>query len=178
MIPDDIPKYVITDRLLLRPWESTDMYSLYENARDEEVARSAGWLRHISPETSLGVIENTLNKPGTYAIVPKSVGRAVGSISLMFKREANMSLEDNEAELGYWIGKSYWGNGYVPEAAKELIRIALDDLKLKRVWCCCTTDNVKSMRVQEKCGFRYVRTGIKNDPIYGEREMRYTYIER
>ena len=179
-MPDiqSINRFFITDRLLLRPWELTDAYDLYVNAKDEDVARSAGWLHHSSPEYSQKIIEERLMKPGTYAIVPKTVGKAIGSISLMFGNDANITLQDNEAELGYWVGKEYWGNGYVPEATMALIRHGLDDLKIDRIWCLCRTDNSKSIRVQEKCGFRYVRTGIVNDPVYGELEMRFTCIER
>ena len=178
MNADSVSRFLITDRLLLRPWEITDMYDLYENARDEDVARSAGWLHHTSPEYSAGIIENRLMKPATYAIIPKDIRRAVGSISLMFGKDANISLEDNEAELGYWIGKKYWGNGYVPEASKELIRHGMEDLGLDRIWCLCRTDNHNSIRVQEKCGFRFIREGKINDPIYGELMMRFTCIER
>ena len=178
-MPDihSLNRFFITDRLLLRPWEPTDCYDLYENAKDEDVARSAGWLHHTSPEYSQKIIEDVLMRPGTYAIVPKSVGRPIGSISLMFGKNANICLEDNEAELGYWIGKRYWGNGFVPEASAELIRYGMEDLRLTRIWCMCTTDNRNSARVQDKCGFRFVRNGIINDPVYGEREMRFTCID-
>ena len=178
MNTEAISSFLVTDRLLLRPWEPTDAYDLYENAKDEDVARSAGWLHHTSPEYSLGIIENRLMKPATYAIVPKDVRRAIGSISLMFKNDANFPLEDNEAELGYWVGKKYWGNGYVPEAAKELIRHGLEDIGIERIWCICRVGNVNSIRVQDKCGFRFLREGKVNDPVYGELDMRFTCIER
>ena len=172
-----IDRFLITDRLLLRPWEPTDAYDLYENAKDEEVARPAGWLHHTSPEYSLKIIEERLSKPGTYAIVPKDVRKAVGSISLMFDKDTNIALTEGEAELGYWIGRRYWGNGYVTEAAKTLIEHGLRDLRLDRIWCICRTDNIASMRVQDKCGFRFVRNGLINDPVYGELEMRFTCID-
>lgn len=173
----DPDRYIITDRLLLRPWEPTDMYDLYENAKDEEVARAAGWLKHSSPEYSRKIIKERLSHPGTYAIVPKSIGRPIGSISLMFGEDANISLDEGESELGYWIGMKYWGNGYVPEAAKALIDHGVNDLKLVRIWCLCRIDNTNSVRVQDKCGFRFVRNGLINDPIYGELEMRFTCID-
>ena len=174
----DPDRYIVTERLLLRPWEPTDCYEMYENAKDEDVARAAGWLHHTSPEFSQKIIEERLMKPGTYAIVPKSVGRPIGSISLMFGSDANISLDDNEAELGYWIGKRYWGNGYVPEASKALIDHGMNDLGLARIWCVCRLDNANSIRVQDKCGFRFVRNGLINDPVYGELEMRFTCIDQ
>ena len=178
MNTEAISRFLVTDRLLLRPWEPTDAYDLYENAKDEDVARAAGWLHHTSPEYSLGIIENRLMKPATYAIVPKDIRRPIGSISLMFRKDANFPLEDNEAELGYWVGKRYWGNGYVPEAADELIRHGLKDIGIERIWCICRLDNPNSIRVQDKCGFRFIREGRVNDPVYGELNMRFTYIER
>jgi RimJ/RimL family protein N-acetyltransferase len=171
-------RYIVTDRLLLRPWEQTDADDLYENANDEDVARAAGWLKHSSPEYSRKVIKERLSRPGTYAIVHKSVGRPIGSISLMFGEDANISLDDGESELGYWIGKKYWGNGYVPEAAKALIDHGMNDLKLTRIWCLSKITNEKSIRVQDKCGFKFVREGIVNDPIYGELTMRFTCIDQ
>lgn len=169
---------IVTDRLLLRPWEPTDADSLFRNANDSELAESAGWLPHSSPEYSLRIIKEVLMVPETYAIVPRDVRRAVGSISLKFGRDANISLVKGEAEIGYWIGRDYWNNGYVTEAARALISHGFDDLKLDRIWCLCRTENIGSKRVQDKCGFRFVRNGLIRDPIYGELEMRFTCIER
>ena len=170
-------RYIVTDRLLLRPWEPTDAESLYENAKDEAVARPSGWLKHSSPEYSRKIIRERLSNPGNYAIVPKSIGRPVGSISLMFGEDANISLDEGESEMGYWVGKAYWGNGYVPEAANALIDHGMKDLGLKRIWCLSRIDNDRSIRVQEKCGFRFVREGVVNDPVYGELTMRFTCID-
>ena len=61
----------------------------------------------------------------------------------------------DECELGYWIGKPFWGRGLVPEAAKEMLRRAFEDLKMNKVWCGYYDGNEKSKRVQEKLGFRY-----------------------
>ena len=179
-MPDifSINRYIITDRLLLRPWELIDAYDIYEHAKDKGVAESAGWLPHESPEYSMKIIEERLMKPGTYAIVPRSVRKPIGSISLMFGKDANISLGENEAELGYWVGKRYWGNGYVPEASKALIEHGMGDLGLTRIWCLCRLDNANSIRVQDKCGFRFVRNGLINDPVYGELEMRFTCIDQ
>ena len=57
-----------------------------------------------------------------YAIVLKETNQIIGCISLMFKDKANLSILEDEAELGYWIGRPYWNQGYVSEAAKTLIR--------------------------------------------------------
>ena len=77
------------------------------------------------------------------------------------------SEKDDEPELGYWIGKKYWGHGYAPEAAACLIDHAFADLNSKAVWCCYYEGNDKSKRVQEKLGFSYVKTDPEGDTLLG-----------
>ena len=66
-----------------------------------------------------------------------------------------MTERDDECELGYWIGKPFWGQGLIPEAAKELIRHAFQDLGMQKIWCGYYDGNENSRRVQEKLGFKY-----------------------
>ena len=61
-------------------------------------------------------------------------------------------------ELGYWLGKPFWGRGYMPEAAREIIRHGFEDLGMKTIWCGYYDGNQKSKRVQEKLGFVYHHT--------------------
>ena len=105
--------------------------------------------------------------PENYAIVLKETGLAIGAIG--FHRR-DLAENDDELELGYWIGKPYWGRGLVPEAARELLRHAFEDLHMVRVWCAYYDGNVKSARVQEKLGFTYQWTTEGIDvPLLGER---------
>lgn len=60
-------------------------------------------------------------------------------------------------ELGYWIGKPYWGRGLILEASRALICHAFEDLGVQRLWCVCDDSNDKSKRVMEKCGFVFDR---------------------
>ena len=62
-----------------------------------------------------------------------------------------------EPEIGYWIGRPYWGSGYIPEAVRALIGRCFDE-GAETVWCSHFAGNDKSRRVIEKCGFRYVVT--------------------
>ena len=87
----------------------------------------------------------------------------IGCIGLMTGEGANMSLKEDEAELGYWIGVPFWGRGLVTEAAAELISYGFEKLGLKRIWCGYFDGNERSRRVQEKCGFVYQKT-LKDVP--------------
>ena len=66
-----------------------------------------------------------------------------------------MTDRADECELGYWLGKPFWGQGIIPEAARELLRHAFEDLGMNAVWCGYYDFNHKSRRVQEKLGFTY-----------------------
>ena len=144
-----------TERLILRPWEDGDAADLYEYAKDPDVGPIAGWPVHTSVEDSLGIIRDVLGKPETYAICLKEDGRAIGSIGLHLNGSTDMTDRDDECELGYWIGKPFWGRGIVPEAVREILRHAFEDLGMRCVWAGYYDGNDKSRRVQEKCGFRY-----------------------
>ncbi|MCQ2416995.1 MAG: GNAT family N-acetyltransferase [Oscillospiraceae bacterium] len=147
-----------TKRLTLRPFQDSDAESIYEYAKDPRVGPIAGWPVHTSVENSLEIIRNVLAVPETYAVCLKDDNKAIGSIGLMIGEKSNLNIPDNEGEIGYWIGVPFWGQGLIPEAVNELIRHALDDLKLVNLWCGYFDGNEKSKRCQEKCGFKYHHT--------------------
>ena len=152
-----------TKRLILRPWNESDAESLYEYAKDDRVGPIAGWPVHTSVENSREIIKSVLSAPETYAVCLKDDNRAIGSVGLMIGKQSNLDLPDTEGTIGYWIGVPFWGQGLIPEATREIIRHAFEDLSLKTLWCGYFDGNEKSKRVQEKCGFTYHRT---NKDIY------------
>ena len=64
-------------------------------------------------------------------------------------------------EIGYWIGKPYWGQGLSTEAAKAIIKEARETLGIKALMAGAFADNPSSLRVLEKLGFK--RTGEEDD---------------
>lgn len=146
-----------TKRLILRPWQESDAEDLYRYASNPEVGPMAG-CAHTSVENSREIIKGVLSAPETYAVVLKNLGHTVGSIGLMIGGARNPGLPETEAEVGYWIGVPFWGQGLISEAVREIIRYAFEDLQFERLWCGYFDGNVKSKRVQEKCGFTYHHT--------------------
>ena len=100
-----------TARLILRSWTEEDAEDLYRYASDPAVGPIAGWPVHTSVENSRQIIRDVLSAPGTYAVVLKETGHAVGSIGLMVGKASHLGLPDTEAEVGYWIGQPFWGQG-------------------------------------------------------------------
>ena len=151
-----------TERLILRPWEEGDAEECYKYSKDPRVGPAAGWPVHTDVENTRQIIRDILMVPETYAIVLKETGLPVGSVGLHF--HSDLAQKDDECELGYWIGVPYWGRGLVPEASREMLRHAFEDLGMARVWCGYYEGNEKSRRVQEKLGFKYQRTN-ENVPV-------------
>ncbi|MGM9643659.1 MAG: GNAT family N-acetyltransferase [Eubacteriales bacterium] len=164
-----------TDRLILRKWTEADAESLFEYAKDPDVGPIAGWQSHRSVEESLDVIRNVLNGEECYAICEKGSNRAIGAIELMLKGHTNRLKRDDECELGYWLGKPFWGRGYMPEAAREIIRRGFEDIGMNTIWCGYYEGNQKSKRVQEKVGFAYHHT-CENVPVPLLGEVRTEHI--
>ena len=90
-----------TNRLILRPWEESDVKNLYRYASAPEVGSIARWPAHTSIENSLDIIRNVLSAPETYAVVDKDTRRAIGSIGLMVGKASNIGKPDTEGEVGY-----------------------------------------------------------------------------
>lgn len=147
-----------TERLILRKWKETDAESLFAYASDPDVGPIAGWSPHRSIEESLNVIRNVFDGAECYAICEKENGKAIGAIELKLNGHTDMTERDDACELGYWLGKPFWGRGYVPEAAREIIRHGFEDLGMNTIWCGYYEGNQKSKRVQEKLGFVYHHT--------------------
>ena len=144
-----------TERLILRRWEDGDAESLFEYAADPDVGPIAGWPPHQTIEESRDVIKNVFNGKEAYAICLKTDDRAIGAIELKLNGHTDLTDRDDECELGYWLGKPFWGQGIMPEAVKEILRHAFEKIGMTKVWAGYYEGNLKSKRVQEKSGFRY-----------------------
>lgn len=144
-----------TKRLILRPWCLDDAEELYKYASDPDVGPPAGWPVHTCIENSREIIKDVLSAPETYAVCLKADNKPVGSVGL---HRNDLAVSDDEYELGYWIGRPYWGMGLIPEASREILRHAFEALFMKRIWCGYYDGNEKSRRVQDKLGFKYHHT--------------------
>lgn len=152
-----------TERLILRPWRTTDAESLYLYASDDRIGPIAGWPPHRSVEESENIIRSVFAQEGVFAVTLKDDDRPIGCIGLIRGAKSNFPISEDEGEISYWIGVPFWGQGLIPEAIREIIRYGFDDLGLHTLWCGYFDGNDKSRRAQEKCGFRHHHT---NAPTY------------
>jgi RimJ/RimL family protein N-acetyltransferase len=92
-------------------------------------------------------------KAYNFGIEDGESGEIVGMIGLR-----NVNRHDRNAEIGYWVGKSFQRRGYAGEALRLILRFALGELRLVRVYAVVHQQNIGSIRLLEKIGF--VREGV------------------
>jgi len=142
-----------TIRLLLRPYRLSDADDLKRLAGDYDVARGTLLMPHPYEE---GMAEEFIRRQEkaisegeafNFGIFSHGTEEFVGGIGIrVFKHH-------NTAELGYWIGKPYWGKGYATEAVAAVVEFGLADLGLRKIFAEHFKSNPASGRVLEKTGF-------------------------
>jgi RimJ/RimL family protein N-acetyltransferase len=135
---------------------AADAESLALHANDHDVARN---LRDRFPhpyavEDAHAYIAHLASRsvPTSFGIVVDD--QAIGSISLMLGDD----IARRSAEVGYWIGRAYWGRGIMVDALEATTRYAFQQLGLARVCAVPFATTVRSARVLEKAG--YVLEGV------------------
>lgn len=144
-----------TSRLILRPWQTTDLDDLYAYASVPGVGEMAGWNHHKSKTESQMILNSFINHKKTLALVCKENGKVIGSLGL---EEMDPDPEESDKlgrEIGYVLSKDYWGRGLMPEAVNAVIDYCFRVLKYDYLTCGHFLVNDRSRRVVEKCGFRY-----------------------
>lgn len=149
-----------TERLLLRPFRQSDLQDLYEYASVEGVGEMAGWKHHETIEETQGILNMFIEEDKTFAIVFKETGKVIGSLGVDAYGMEDVLTEFADyqgREIGYVLGKNYWGQGLMPEAVTAVIDYLFNELDLDFLTCGYYDFNSQSKRVQDKCGFRPYR---------------------
>jgi len=144
-----------TDRLFLRRFRLDDAPDVFAYCSDPETAQYVTWDAHKTQEDSLRFLQWTLSRyrdgePSDWAIMEKESGRIIGSMGLVSVEPANLCCE-----VGYVIGRPYWGKGYTTETLGRVLRFLFEECGLNRVQAMCCEENVASARVLEKSRFLY-----------------------
>ena len=148
-----------TRRLILRPWEESDLEDFYAYASVEGVGEMAGWRHHESIEVSRSILEDFMSHKNVFALVHRESGRAIGSLGLhpSWANEDEAYRDLKMKEIGYVLSREYWGQGLMPEAVRAVIGFCFDTCGLDALTVGHFSVNGQSKRVVEKCGFQFVR---------------------
>ena len=118
-------------KFLLRPWQTGDEASLVKHADNYNI-----WvnLRDIFPHPyTLSAAQDWIEiancLPDTFNLAIEIKGEAVGGIGLLFKTD----IHRRSAEIGYWLGESFWNKGIITEAVKLVSRHAFAQYDICRL---------------------------------------------
>lgn len=135
-------------RVALRTLTADDAPHIATLAGDWDVARMTDRIPYPYRERdALTWIDGLPDNERVFAI--DLDGRLVGMCGVMLHPEG-------DAEIGYWIGRPWWGQGFATEAAALLIKYCFRDLKLSGITSGHYIDNPASQRVIEKLGFQKI----------------------
>lgn len=138
----------------MRPLRASDAQVISENANDPEIAKYTLLPFPYQLKDAMRFIRRSrrlLRRCGSYdlGIVPKGGRHPVGVIGLDEIDHNNMN-----AELGYWLGKKYWRQGFTSEAVGLMLNLGFDGLGLVRIRAHVMQPNVGSSKLLENAGFR------------------------
>lgn len=139
-----------TDRLVLRPTEPADVARALEIRSNPEVARnlvSATIPPDVEKMTSWFASHADEWRQGTaYRLAITLDSRLIGVCDVF-------DVAEGEGEIGYWLDRAVWGRGFGLEAARRLVRFALDDVGLTSLLAGCADDNAASAMILTRLGF-------------------------
>ena len=143
-----------TERLILRPFEISDAARVQLLAGIREIADTTLNIPHPYED---GMAEQWIgtHKPGfekgeqaTFAVVLRESDQLIGAIGLMFNKRFN------RAELGYWIAKDHWNQGYGTEASRRVLEYGFMERKLNKIFATHLRRNPASGRIMKKIGMK------------------------
>ena len=144
-----------TARLTLRPIRREDGADVFAYGADPEVSRYTTWEAHRSVDDARVFVDWVLGeyegvRPAPWGIVQRDGGRLIGACDV-----ADWRPEHARAEIGYVLGRPYWGRGYMTEAIGAMLAFGFQELGLNRIEAVCAVENAASERVMQKVGMRF-----------------------
>jgi len=135
----------------LRPWHISDLESLVQHANNPNIAR---FLTNKFPypygeENGKMFIAMATHDNPIHIFAIDIDGKAVGGIGIHPQED----IMCKNAELGYWLGEAFWGNGILSRAIPEVLKFAFETYDITRVYARPFGNNPASQRVLEKTGF-------------------------
>ena len=141
-------------RFILRSYREGDEDSLIENINNIKIARNTLRIPHpyTKQDARFWIAHNlrlgTLKDRSEIHFAVDMNGRVIGGIGLE-------KIDGCEAEIGYWLGETYWGQGIMASAVHLVTGYAFDELGLGKVCAYVFPSNEASMRVLRKAGYRF-----------------------
>lgn len=151
-----------TEKLILKELTKKDIKSIVENANNLNVTK---WLLIVPYpykikdakfwiKDSQKKAKEKPRKDYTFGVELKSERKIIGGMGLH-----KVDRFQKKAEVGYWLGEKYWRKGYGSEALNEILKLAFNKLRLRRIEAGVFYGNTSSGKLLEKFGFK--KEGLK-----------------
>lgn len=149
---------LVTERLILRPWQEDDLEDFFAYASIEGVGQMAGWTPHRDIDESRNILVHFIQGKNIFAL--EHQGKVIGSLGIeMYNEPLYPELSPlTGREIGYVLSKDYWGQGLMPEAVEAVIHYLFETVELDFIIVGHFAQNDRSRRVIVKNGFRYIQT--------------------
>jgi RimJ/RimL family protein N-acetyltransferase len=145
-----------TKRLILRPWQETDLEAFAEFNADPKVMEF--YENTLTREESDAVaqkFERESNERG-YGFWAIEVPRVAGFVGYAGLNYWNLEMKFAPCiDVGWRLGSSHWGHGYATEASNEALRFGFEMLGFSEIVSMATIENIRSRRVMERLGMRH-----------------------
>lgn len=172
-MPPDLT--IRTERLLLRPFQTSDVEVVHRLAGSQDVAAGTFLPHPMDRQAAQNWIterveDQAAGRGVTFAITLAESGQVIGSIGM------ELVAAHEQGRLSYWLGNPYWNKGYGTDAVTALVGYGFNNLKLHRIYAPHFHTNPASGRVLQKVGMthegrlreHYLRFGQRIDvELYG-----------
>ena len=144
---------LVTERLILRPFEKGDYPDVFEYQHEPLVNCFACMKINSLDEAKNETAKKAKDSELTLAVVLKETGKVIGEI--FAHPEGDEAAENKDTFSPCWmLNKDYHGRGYGYEAAKAFIDYLFTEKGARRIYAFTEDYNIASQRVCEKLGMR------------------------
>jgi RimJ/RimL family protein N-acetyltransferase len=164
-------------RLILRPFQDSDLERFLAYRNDPEVAKYQSWSLPYPRASGVQFVNlMKLSNPASQgewyqvAVELKSAREMIGDVAF-----CTLIFDEQQALIGYSLARPYWRQGYAFEAVSTLLEYLFEERGLHRVIAECDVDNVASWRLLEKLGFRREAHLVENVYFKGKYGSEYHY---
>lgn len=162
------PVTVATPRLRLRPLSDADVPALFAIFSHPEVMRYWSWPPYTTLDQARTMVQNIQEGYRSGEFLQLGIERRSDAVLLGTCTLFSFSATSRRAEIGYALGRPYWGAGYMHEALTALVDYAFGALDLHRLEADIDPRNTASARTLVRLGFRYEGLGRERWIVEGE----------
>jgi len=155
-------KEIKTENLSIKSPEIDHRFELIQLINDKDVVK---WLSEIPIPYTLSHAEEFIERSQEKLLKQESYNFMIFHDRKMLGVIGLREFSNKSCQVGYWLGKKYWGNGFATEAVKGILGFGFKQLNLEEIYAAYKIGNEGSKRVLTKCGFQFFREKKEFDSL-------------